>query len=73
MANDLITYNITSKQVAQVLNMSIRTAQELLKDTREKLGKLKNAYVSVHEFCTANDFPEEDVLKALEYMAPDRS
>ena len=71
MGKNLITYNITSKQVSQVLNMSIRTAQEILKDTRAKLGLRKNAYVSVHDFCTVNNFPEEEVLKALEYIASD--
>jgi 3-dehydroquinate dehydratase len=71
MEDKFTPYNITSKQVSHVMDIDIRTAQDILKDTRQKLGKLKNAYVSVHEFCTEYHLPEEEVLKTLKRMAPD--
>lgn len=66
MENNLpTTYNITSNQVSQLLKVHVRTAQYLLENNRKALGKSKNAYVSVQEFCTVNKFSEDEVLKAL--------
>jgi predicted RNA-binding protein with EMAP domain len=65
-------YNITSKQVSQLLGIHLRNAQDKLKEIRQDLGKLKNAYVSVEEFCTETGIPMEDAVKALESIAPGR-
>jgi hypothetical protein len=62
---------INTKQVSQLLQIQIRTAQDLLKNTRKALGKLKNASVSVKEFCFVNNLSEEEVLEALLYNSPD--
>ena len=56
---------IDAKQAAEILGRDIRTAQKLLKATREALGKRKNAYVSVKEFCIQNHLPEDETLEAL--------
>jgi hypothetical protein len=69
LRSDLPT--IDSKQVSQLLGVSLRTAQDLLKNTRKSVGKPKNASVSVKEFCLNNYLPEEEVLKALQDIPPD--
>jgi hypothetical protein len=60
---------IDSKQVSQLLEINIRTAQDLLKNTRKAVGKPKNASVSVKEFCAENHLAEEEVLKALQHIS----
>jgi hypothetical protein len=62
---------IEAKQLAEILGRDIRTAQKLLKATREALGKGKIAYVSVKEFCEQNHLPEDETLEALKHMTPD--
>ena len=59
---------IDAKQTAAIIRKDIRTAQKLLKATREELGKRKNAYVSVKEFCEQNHLPEDETLEALKRM-----
>jgi hypothetical protein len=59
---------IEAKQAAEILGRDIRTAQKLLKATREALGKRKNAYVSVKEFCEQNHLPEDETREALKRM-----
>lgn len=71
MENNFPTYDITSNQVSNLLEIHVRTAQYLLKETRKALGKPKNAFVSVQEFCSVNKLSEDEVLKALESIQPD--
>ena len=66
-----LSVNITAKQVSQILGIHVRSAQEMLKTIREKLGKLKMAYVSLEEFCFETKLPKEDVLRSLESITPD--
>jgi hypothetical protein len=49
---------ITTKDIINVLDLNIRTAQRLLQKTRTTLNKEKNDYVTVKEFCEVNKFDE---------------
>ncbi|WP_205508753.1 hypothetical protein [Longitalea arenae] len=68
--NDGYQFVIHANQVAQLLDIPIRTAQELLKVTRQLLGKAENRYVSVKEFCKINELDEEDARRALRDIPP---
>lgn len=56
---------ITTKDVIQVLDLNVRTAQRLLQKTRAELGKQKNDYVTVKEFCQANKFNEGEFRQRM--------
>lgn len=71
--NDGYQFIIHSNQVAQLIGIPIRTAQEILKANRILLGKSKNDYVSVKEFCKLNGQDEEDCRRALRDIKPDFS
>jgi bacterioferritin (cytochrome b1) len=60
---------LEAKQVAAILEIYLRTAQQQLQDLREVLGKNRNDYVSVKEFCFLYQHEEEDFKKALEYLS----
>lgn len=64
---------IHTNQVAILLGIPIRTAQEILQANRIVLGKKKNDYVSVKEFCKLNNQDEEDCRRALHDIRPDDS
>jgi hypothetical protein len=68
---DNYQFVIHSNQVAEMLQISIRKAQDLLAACRLALGKDENGYVSVKEFCHLQKFDEEDFRKALNCIAPD--
>ena len=68
--DDGYQFVIHTNQVADLLQINIRTAQELLQVTRRLLGKSENSYVSVKEFCKMNEFDEEDVRRALRDIEP---
>jgi hypothetical protein len=71
--NDGYQFVIHSNQVAELIGIPIRTAQEILQANRILLGKKKNDYVSVKEFCKLNAQDEEDCRKALRHIKPDYS
>ena len=71
--NDGYQFVIHSNQVAELLRIPIRTAQEILQANRIVLGKKKNDYVSVKEFCKLNRQDEEDCRRALRDIKPDYS
>jgi hypothetical protein len=71
--NDGYQFVIHSNQVAELLGIPIRTAQEILQANRMVLGKNKNDYVSVKEFCKLNGQDEEDCRFALRGIQPDFS
>jgi hypothetical protein len=55
---DNYQFVIHSNQVAEMLQISIRKAQDLLAACRLALGKDENGYVSVKEFCHLQKFGE---------------
>jgi hypothetical protein len=63
--NDGYQFVIHSNQVQQILQISIRKAQDMLSDTRKFFGKDEDGFVSVKEFCKMYKFDEEDFRKAL--------
>jgi hypothetical protein len=71
--NDGYQFVIHSNQVAALLGRNIRTAQEILQANRLALGKGKNDYITVKEFCDLNHLPEEETRKALKHIQPDFS
>lgn len=71
--NDGYQFVIHSNQVAQLLGIPLRTAQEILQAYRIVLGKDKNDYVSVKEFCKLNKQDEDDCRRALRDIKPDYS
>jgi hypothetical protein len=64
-------YRIHTNQVMDILEVSKRTAQTLLKICRQVLGKPKGAVVSVLEFCKLNMLDEDDFRKALSSVEVD--
>jgi hypothetical protein len=69
--NDGYQFVIHTNQIMDLLNIQLRTAQDLLAVTRESLGKPKKSYVSVKEFCFINHLPEDEVREALRKIKPD--
>jgi hypothetical protein len=61
-------YRVTifTHDIERVLNVSERTAQRLLQQTREELKKKKGAYVTVEEFCFHHDLNESIIRKKLD-------
>ena len=59
---------IHADDLVQIFKISLRTAQKLLQVTRIKLGKDKNSFVSVKEFCCINKADEEAMEKALKAL-----
>lgn len=55
-----------SIDLAEALDVSLRTAQRLLQITRLKLGKESTAHVSVKEYCVVNKHDEEDLRRKLD-------
>jgi hypothetical protein len=51
---------ITTKDIINVLDLNIRTAQRLLQRTRAALDKERTDYVTVKEFCAVNKFNEAE-------------
>jgi hypothetical protein len=62
---------IHSNQVQALFNIHIRTAQDVLSAIRKALGKGKNNYVTVNEFCDLNKLPEDETREALKRIKPD--
>lgn len=54
-----------SIDLADALEMSLRSAQRVLQLTRIKLQKEKTAEVTVKEFCVVNKYDEEDLRRKL--------
>ncbi|OQP59445.1 hypothetical protein A3860_37485 [Niastella vici] len=54
-------------EVAQILGIHLKTAQEMLKETRKEAGLPPRAHVSIKRFCIINHLEEEeeDIRKAL--------
>jgi hypothetical protein len=71
--SDGYQFVIHTNQVRDLLQIQLRTAQDLLKVTRKVLGKPKKSYVSVKEFCFVNKLPEDEVRKSLSKIPPDFS
>lgn len=63
--NDGYQFVIHANQVAQLFQISLRQAQDVLQANRITLGKGSNDYVSVKEFCKLNKQDEEDCRRAL--------
>src|ERR1044072_511259 len=63
--NDGYQFVIHANQVAQLFQISLRQAQEVLQANRISLGKDSTDYVSVKEFCKLNKQDEEDCRRAL--------
>jgi hypothetical protein len=69
--NDGYQFVIHTNQIMELLNIQLRTAQEVLATTRQALGKPKKSYVSVKEFCFINHLPEDETREALRKIQPD--
>ncbi len=52
---------VYSKDVALIMGCSLRTAQRVLQDVRDAVGKGAGDYVTVSEFCEVKGFREIDV------------
>lgn len=70
---DKYQYAIHTNQVAELLGCGIRKAQLILADNRAVLGKEKNDFVSVKEFCRLTRQDEEDIRRALRDIPQDFS
>lgn len=58
---------IYAKDVENITGRKERTARKILQEIREKLGKQKNEFVSISEFCIHTGLREEEVTKHLLY------
>jgi hypothetical protein len=56
---------IYPKDVETITGRSLRTAQLLLQQIRQKLGKGKNDFITVQEFAQQMGFSEEEIIKRL--------
>ena len=56
---------ISTRDLIQVLQLNVRTAQRLLQKTRLALHKEKNDFVTVKEFCRVNKFNEGEFQERL--------
>ena len=56
---------IYSKDIERITGRKGRTARKLLNEIRKKLGKAKNDFVTVTEFCDHTGLNEDEVRKFL--------
>jgi hypothetical protein len=56
---------IYPKDVETLTGRSLRTAQILLQQIRQKLGKGKKDFITVQEFAHHTGFSEEEIIKRL--------
>lgn len=56
---------IYSKDVERITGRKGRTARKLLNEIRKKLGKAKNDFVTISEFCDHTGLKEEEVKNFL--------
>jgi hypothetical protein len=56
---------IYPKDVEALTGRSLRTAQLLMQQIRQKLGKGKKDFITVQEFASYMGFSEEEIIKRL--------
>jgi hypothetical protein len=56
---------IYPKDVVNITGKSERTCRDMIQSVRETLGKSKNQFVTVKEFCFIYGLPEDHVNKYL--------
>ena len=56
---------IHTRDITKVLGINVRTAQRLLKDIKDSLGRTKNEYVSIKEFSKYVHLDVKDVQANL--------
>lgn len=56
---------ILSKDIENLTGRSKRAAQALLQQIKKQLGKKKNQYITIPEFCCHTGISEEEVLEAI--------
>jgi len=55
------------KDVQNITGKRERTARKLISDIRQSLGKKKNEFVTIQEFCKHTGLKEADVTRFLVY------
>jgi hypothetical protein len=55
------------KDVQNITGKRERTARKLISDIRQRLGKKKNEFVTIQEFCQHTGLKEADVARFLVY------
>jgi ATP:corrinoid adenosyltransferase len=65
MKNNQPFRGIRSNEVQEILDISLREAQRILRTLRELLGRQKHQLVSVQEFCTYKALDTEQVMAFL--------
>jgi hypothetical protein len=56
---------IHTRDITKIMGINVRTAQRLLKDIKDSLGRSKNEYVSIKEFSKYVHLEEKDVQANL--------
>ena len=56
---------IHSNQIAELLNIDLHTAKDILITARKILSKEENAMVTVKEFCRLNGLNESEVYNTI--------
>jgi len=56
---------IYPKDVQNITGRKEKTARRLLNKIKIKLGKSKEGFVTVHEFCNFTGIPEEEVFRFM--------
>ena len=56
---------IYPKDVVTITGRSLRTAQRILQQIRQKIGKAKHDFVTLQEFAQHTGFSETEIIKRL--------
>ena len=58
---------IYPKDVQNITGRKERAARKLISDIRQELGKTKQEFVTIHDFCDYTGLPKEEIEHFLRY------